>query len=192
MLLKINGTSGAGKSTLVRAIMSRYDRFDPVMVSDRKQPYGYVCLPKTVNGRPLFVLGHYETPCGGCDTIKTQDEIFDRVRSEHARGMDVLFEGLLIGGEFKRTLALHTDGLPFQILGLTTPLQTCLDSIQARREASGRVTEKPVSVENIRGKFETYERTLKKLENSGVPVHRLDRDAALAFALGYFGLEAAQ
>lgn len=132
MIINIRGTSGSGKSTLVRKIMAMYERRFPVRIPDRKQPIGYILTRQ--EGRTLGVLGHYETSCGGCDTIMSQDEIYERVRATHHAGMDVLFEGLLVSAEVNRLVALHAEGLPVRVVALSTPLDVCLASVNKRRQ----------------------------------------------------------
>ena len=78
MIINIRGTSGSGKSFLVRHIMRLYPKQVPVYVSDRRQPISYTL---SRSGRKLLVVGHYESVCGGCDTVHSMDAIFDLVRS---------------------------------------------------------------------------------------------------------------
>ena len=105
-IINIRGTSGSGKSTLARRIMEQYPHRVVFRREGRKQPIGYLyqrdASPNT-KGRQLAVIGHYETPCGGCDTIQKMDDIFQLVRDSHEAGHDVLFEGLLISADMKRT-----------------------------------------------------------------------------------------
>jgi len=66
-VIQIRGTSGSGKSTLVRQVMGLYYEKQPLFKRGRKQPIGYILThPDTPS---LFVPGHYESACGGLDTI---------------------------------------------------------------------------------------------------------------------------
>jgi predicted kinase len=132
MIVSIRGTSGSGKSTLVRDVMSLYPQKSRIMIKDRARPIGYLLSGRE---RTLFVVGHYETACGGCDTIPVVDDIYDMVRRAHEEGHNVLFEGLIISAEYKRMAALHSDGLPLEVLVLDTPIEECLAGINARRRA---------------------------------------------------------
>lgn len=203
-IIQIRGTSGSGKSTLMREVMSRYPESVPCMVrpgetflgKPRKQPYGYNL---TGPGGRLFVPGHYETACGGCDTIASLDEIYRLVGDAADAGSDVLFEGLLISPEQRRTLELH-QRFPGQvhIIALDVPLAECTASIYKRREAradaqraAGRkVTERgPVKDKNTEAKHKQTAASAKALAAAGVDVHVLGREAALAKVLELLDLQ---
>lgn len=178
MLINIRGTSGSGKSTLVREVTKLYTQRTAFRVEGRKQPLGYVFTRPS--GRSLAVVGHYETACGGCDTIPSLDRIIELVRQSHIAGHDVLFEGLLIASEYTRTVQLHHDGLPLRVVQLTTPLDLCLESINLRRRAKTPDKE-DVNPKNTTTKFRGVLSICNKLEASGVPVQRLDRAVALTY-----------
>lgn len=168
MIIQIRGTSGSGKTTLVKRIMGLYESKVRVMVPGRKQPLGYI-LPHPDGGRSLFLVGHYETACGGCDTIPSYDRNIEIVREAHAAGYDVLFEGLLISGETRRCIELHTDGLPYSCYALDTPLDVCVASINDRRRQKN--PDKPdVNPVNTENKYKTVQSAMRKLEAAGVPV----------------------
>lgn len=176
MIINIRGTSGSGKSHLVRSLMELYGSRSRVMEEDRRQPIGYVL---NNGGRSLAVLGHYETPCGGCDTIPKMDKIFQLVRDSHNNGMDVVFEGLLISADIKRTLALHEEGLPLKVVALDTPIEACLAGINDRR--STRMGDKytPVNPKNTESKFKGVKSSMAKLQEAGVAASWASRADAL-------------
>lgn len=181
-ILQIRGTSGSGKSTLARSIMEIYPSKTRVKISGRKQPLGYV-LNGSPSGRSLYVPGHYETPCGGCDTIPSLDLIYEHVRKAHDQGHDVLFEGLLISSEVNRSQALHDDGLPFHVLMLTTPIDVCLYSVNQRRQAKRGPDAPGVNPKNTQSKFQGTLSTCKRLSAGGVDVITGDRDLLLVKAM---------
>jgi hypothetical protein len=202
MIINIRGTSGSGKSTLVRKVMECYPIKSRVKEEGRKQPIGYI-LAKALH-KPLALVGHYETDCGGCDTINNMDDIYNRVRLADKAGYDVLFEGLLISADANRAVALHTDALPVLVIALNTPLEQCLASVnQRRREAWERRIEainaendaldaagrklRPVpeykgdvNPKNTMSKFAGVKSSMKRLEAAGVANVWLSRDEALA------------
>lgn len=205
MLINIRGTSGSGKSTIVREVMKRYDAVKKIQQEEiypsvlpggevakpRKQPLAYLCT--RLDERPLAVLGHYETACGGCDTLPTYDMIFDLVRRFDAQGFDVLFEGLLMSGDLKFTRALLEDASVSDLLvvGLTQiTLDTCEASIRGRRatKAAAKGVEPrefgPNLRKNLESKWKLTVKTcdeLAKLEGQKrVRVVRADRELALA------------
>lgn len=211
MIINIRGTSGSGKTTLTRKVMELYRSKSAVRVPDRKRPIGYI-YQHPAGGRPLGVIGHYETACGGCDTITDQDHIYELVRKTHAAGMDVLYEGLLISAEVNRAVKLHQDGLPLLTVALNTPLEVCLASINERRDADfqrrlakieaenaeraakGRkLLELPepkgdVNPKNTASKFSGVKTSMKRLEEAGVRAVWASRDEGLEIIRKELGL----
>lgn len=170
MIVNIRGTSGSGKSTLVRQIMDLYEPRQPQFIEGRKRPTHYVLGRKDGGrdgGRDLAVLGHYETTCGGCDTIPEMEQIFQLARFCHRAGYDVIFEGLLISADFNRTFALHQDGFPLLVAHLDLDLQLCLDSVNARRRAKDP-TKPNVKVKNTHSKHVGSRRSVDRLRIAGV------------------------
>lgn len=177
MIINIRGTSGSGKSTIIRHLLDEGTDMARFKMPFRKQPYGYSFTHPHLNGR-IAVPGHYESACGGCDTLPSYDSIFDRVREGQANCDHVIFEGLLVSEEVKRTQQLHDDGFDLRVILLETPVEVCLASIRARREARGDT--RPLKEDNTRNRVATIERSCKKLEDAGVKVFRTDRDGAAA------------
>lgn len=179
MIINLRGTSGSGKSTLVRWIMLCYESRLPVRQQingkDRKQPVGYLCHLE--GGRSLYVLGHYESPCGGCDTLPTMDYVYDAVRKAAAEGFDVIYEGVIVTSDVRRCIQLHTDGLPLLVVGLDVPIEECVAGINNRRAARG--DERPLDPTNTIAKLKTNQGGMRKLQAAGVDARWLGRDEAL-------------
>jgi thymidylate kinase len=159
MVINVRGTSGSGKTTVMRYIMEkavRIEKFGP-----EKKPDGYQLV--LGSGRALYLVGSYENVCGGCDAIPTQDEICNRVRHWAHEG-DVLLEGLLMSHVFSRYAALAMElqrqDVPSIFGFLDTPLDVCLERVNARRAARG-VTE-PVNPENTSDKWHANRSTFDK------------------------------
>lgn len=132
MIINLRGTSGSGKTTILRQITALYPEKVAFREAGRKQPIGYLFNRK--DGKPLAVVGHYESPCGGCDTIHSMDKIFELVeQSKQNYGADVLFEGLLVSEDFKRSVALINKGFNPLFINLSVPIEVCLASVNARR-----------------------------------------------------------
>lgn len=190
MIINIRGTSGSGKSTLIRSVLDQYQVRLPIHVPGRKRPLYYrlwlgdptsdhLALPD------LVVLGHYDTACGGCDTIPTTDMTYDLVMEAHVMlGAHVLFEGLLISSDAQRTIALGRQvGMQnLLVVELSTPLEECLASVNLRRAARDAELP-PVDPKNTTAKWKGIQSSGKKLREAGVQVESLDRDAALARVL---------
>lgn len=159
MIVNIRATSGAGKSTIAREIMARYP---PRPLKRNGKVVGYeVALPSG----PLFIVGRYETPCGGCDGIKTQDEVCARVRKYAKRG-HVLFEGLIVTTIFERYAELLPRLGAYRFAFLNTPLRTCLRRVEKRRKARGNF--KPLNPANTEAKYTVAKRTLMKCRERGL------------------------
>jgi hypothetical protein len=174
-MVNIRGTSGAGKSHLVRRVMGAYATRSEVTTEGRKQPLRYV-LTSPLTPRPLWVLGHYNTACGGCDTIKTPDQVYDLVREGHAQGADVLYEGIMVQDDVRRCIEVTQALEPVNVVWLSTPIEECLSGVRERRVARG--DERPLNEKNTRERARRLAGTVRRLRGAGVPVSELDREAA--------------
>lgn len=173
MIIQIRGTSGSGKSTIVKELMEEKALSGSklrVTEEGRRQPLGYIV---SGGGPQIAVPGHYETACGGCDTLPSYDRIFELIRQSRAMGWNVLFEGLLVSEEVKRTFQLHQD-YPGElvVIFLNTPVEVCLESIRARRAARG--DERPLKEDNTRNRVKTIIRACTILLEAGVKVYETD------------------
>lgn len=183
MIVNIRGTSGSGKSTLIRALMERCHDVKPVGVVGRKQPLYYLAQKKEGDNDHIAFLGHYETPCGGCDTIPSMDRIYDLVRELHGEHCDVVYEGLLISAEVNRCQALHDDGHPLTVVHLDLPLQECIDSVNKRRWTKN--PEKPgVNPKNTESKWKGTKRAMERLGEGGVNCYTGGREECLGYISG--------
>lgn len=185
MIINIRGTSGSGKSTLMRRVMDLYAEREPQgrpltrTGKVAKQPLGYLLhRDEALVGPSLYVPGHYETACGGCDTINGLDTIFELVRDAHAEGHDVLFEGLIVCSDVNRTVELAKIA-PLHVVMLDTPIEVCIESINERRRAAGNET--PVNPKNTIAKHKTNLAAFKRFEEQRVSVGWLDRREAFNF-----------
>lgn len=189
LAINIRGTGGSGKSTLVKRIMELHKGSSPQLVDGRKRPIGtfhWITKEGQSMGLPvdLFVPGHYETACGGCDTIKTPEQVYELVRENTRQSINVLYEGIMVMDDVTRAVALDKQlrdptGIAsgqLYVIWLNTPIEVCLAAIRDRRAARG--DERPFSEKNTRQRYERCLRGLQRLEASGVRVERLDREQA--------------
>jgi len=189
MIVNISGTGGSGKSHVVRNLMGYYDEVKPLLVEGRKRPWAYNC--KKSDTKSLFIMGHYETPCGGCDTLATffnekyVDQIYETVRKV-SKDFNVIYEGLLIESDVRRRIELHRDGFPLTIISLDVSLEVCLESTRKRRLAKGN--DKPLNPKNTIERYNHAKRCMIRLKLAGVKVLRLDRKAAFERCLELFEL----
>lgn len=193
MIINLRGTSGSGKSTIVRAVMAKYPTVEKAFLSGRKQPIGYFCTRP--DGTSLWVVGHYESPCGGCDTISvpgTIDFIYDVVKSHDDLGHDVLYEGLIVESDVKRLISVAKGDTvsripprPTIVIALTTPVELCLEGIRNRREARG--DDRPLNPHNTVERIPQIKSRMSKLIDAGVDARWLSREDALATVMGVLG-----
>lgn len=178
MIINLRGTSGSGKTWAVRRLMdlaaAQGTAAQPLNaeISKPNKITGYrVGLP---SGHPVYILGSYANTCGGCDTIKTQDEVCDRVRHYATQG-HVVFEGLLISHLFSRYQALDRElqPIPFVWAFPNTPLDVCLQRVQARRDARGRATT-PLNPQNTTRDWYATFRVFAKCTAAGLDVRWVD------------------
>lgn len=188
MIINVRGTSGSGKSTIVRTAMDLFAWRQPVYVRGRKQPLGYWLGPCQEEWK-LGVPGHYETACGGCDTLKGYDQVFELAEHAALSASHVLFEGVLVSEEYRRTVELaetfsgqgRGEHNPVKhdllVIQLTTPVEACLDSIRARRAARG--DDRELNPANTVNRVATIQRTCDRLRQAGINVEEHDRDSAM-------------
>lgn len=169
-VIQLRGTGGSGKSTVVRRVMSHFDDMAPIYEEGRRRPIAYFSAKGS-----LFVPGHYETPCGGCDTITKPDRVYELVTEAAQKDYNVLFEGIIIQDDTLRCVAIskHYD---VTVIELNTPLRDCLAGIQARRDERGDT--KALNTKNTTDRALRVIRGCQKLKESGVKVVTLDREGA--------------
>lgn len=156
MIINLRGTNGSGKSTVVTRIMEKYGVSVPIFINGRKRPLGYIVSPRGSLGQfpSLYIPGHYETVCGGCDTLKTVDQVYNLVNKASSQGLHVLYEGIMVGDDVKRAVTLSKI-TELHVILLITPIAH-LDNFE------------PSDPKN----------TINRLQSAGVKVHRLDRESA--------------
>jgi ABC-type dipeptide/oligopeptide/nickel transport system ATPase component len=184
--INIRGTSGAGKSHLVRSIMALYDTAEPTYTEGRKKPYYTHLSHRDMAVPQLCVPGHYETPCGGCDTIKTGQEVWAIVLRSIEAGHNCLFEGIM-PQDWKIERVEQLAGLTeLHIIQLNTPIELCLEAVRGRRAARGN--EKPLSPKNTVSRARNVEARIRELRRRGIACHTVDRDGAFALCRTLLGV----
>lgn len=175
-VINIRGTYGSGKTFLARRVMETYGEGTPHFIDGRKRPLFYT-FPHPDGGKPLAVIGSYETVCGGCDTIGDADTIFNSVNSLQLNGYDVFYESLMLTADVGRTSGgFLVEGWDLHIIHLETSVEDCIAGVYARRADRGDTRE--LDPKNLLSKVSSAASSAKTLAGYGVPVYRLDRDAA--------------
>ena len=175
MIINIRGTHGSGKSTVVRALIDMSQR-EPTDVNKNGRPNNYRLKVPGVK-RPVFVIGPYETACGGCDAIQPYDLIWPRV-IEFAKKGHVVFEGALVSsgvGNIGRELSKRRNA---SVLFMDTPVDECIRRITKRRKARGE--ERPVNPKNTELKYRTCMASVCKFQELGVRTEMLSHRGSFA------------
>lgn len=180
MIIQIRGTSGSGKTYVMNLIRKQLEPFlvEEIKTEGRKRPLLY-CY--NVNDRNILIFGHYETPCGGCDSIGSAPKIYDLMVkcSTHyiVGGVKpiILAEGLLLSEDVKWTKQIPAwDDVA--VYYLTTPPEKCLEQVQSRRELVGN--DKPLNPDNTLNRIAVIERSRVKLIDTGVKCIRCSSNQA--------------
>jgi len=179
VILSLRGTSGSGKTTVARKFLTDYPCSAIIDPNGKKKHWGYhVDLSSQGITQPLYVIGSYENTCGGTDGISTQEEIAERALTAHTRG-HVLLEGLLIskvGPGAITTQMLKPTGAYVAAI-LDTPLATCLQRVQSRRDARGET--KPFNPANTTSAHKsTYDACVNLHKAGGVKIITIDHTDA--------------
>ena len=128
--INLRGTSGSGKTTLIREIMEHHQHVSDIFIEGRKRPI-YSVYEKG-NGEGCFaIMGHYETACGGCDTINKLDTVFEqaRIALRNAHVSTVIAEGLLLGKDVSRIVTMENP----HVVYVDTPIEECYEGVRNRR-----------------------------------------------------------
>lgn len=156
MIIQIRGTSGSGKTWAIKKWMENYD-WEPEYQDGRKKPLLYRTW--LTPDKSMVVLGHYESPCGGCDTIGSARQVFELIDSLEDDSIFVC-EGLLLSEDVKW---VSQATCPVRIVYLTTDIEKCVSQIKARRELVGNT--KPLNESNTRNRVEVIRRSKSKLRS---------------------------
>lgn len=156
----LRGTHGSGKSHVMHSLLAQFahsvTRIEVMKPSGAYRHIGYDFTlgspPKAVeHQKKVFILGSYERVCGGCDGIKTQDEICDLVRLYSKVYDAVLLEGILVAHNFSRYAKLADEvgrrGCQYNFLFFDTPLKKCIQRVEERRQKAGN--DKPLDPKNV-------------------------------------------
>lgn len=156
MIVKLHGTSGAGKSTVAWRFLKQH-AWEPCQ-TEHGRAYKLI-VPDF--SKPLYILGKYETQCGGCDTLNADQQI--ELLHQYAPLGHVLYEGLLASEYYGRLgTASEPYGDDHVFAFLDTPIEVCIERVKARRLAAGNT--KPLNEENTRGRIKKIEALKRKLQ----------------------------
>lgn len=159
MIINLRGTNGSGKSTAVRQLLDYPHRACYGVLGPRMPEAYSITVPRRKG--VVHLLGPYLTPTGGMDVVQPYNCIPGLISKYVAKG-DVVLEGLFISKN-KGIVVEHLEqwGKDVVVIFLDTPLQVCIDSVQARRTARG--DERKLNPKNLNDAFMGCVRTRKKL-----------------------------
>jgi hypothetical protein len=99
------------------------------------------CIGHHLKDFDLALVGTYLVKPGGCDGIRTADDVVRRVRLFASSYRHVLLEGILVAHTFKRYNALahelEQQGYDYRFLFLDTPMARCISRVRERRRVTG-------------------------------------------------------
>jgi hypothetical protein len=169
VILNIRGTSGSGKSTIALSILRKFPHKPLYGILGPRKPEAYQIAVDKV-AKPLYLLGPYLTPVGGLDCVQPFNLIPGLIEKYATKGPTkghVLCEGMLVGKTKGQVGAcLEKWGKDAVLIFLTTSLEDCIKSVQARRAAKGN--ERELALKNITEAFKSTARVRKTLLGEGV------------------------
>lgn len=180
----LKGTSGSGKTYIAEQILDALGNEDESFALGPKGKLGgYLWKQKKV-----AVVGRYNSACGGCDSMSWKgaaDDIEATIKSLVEEGYDVFFEGLIVAtwGVDRLVRVGKLPDTTFTVVHLTTPLETCISSVESRRAARAAAEGKevtPLDPSNTAAKHKSLQSTTRMQRSRGVQVEELDRGSALA------------
>lgn len=182
-VINIRGSNGSGKSTLMRKFMAEMGkRTGRIAWDGRVAGYRFKYQQRTV-----FVVGKYETACGGLDASfsypNAADDVCEIIR-ELAQHGDVIAEGVIAISSYgvKRMIQLATDlaaqGHHLVLATLDTPENVCIERVKIRRTARGNT--KPFNPANLRSKFKAIHKDHDRLVGAGIDCRRISDSASLS------------
>lgn len=158
----------------------------------RKSVEGY-CSPHLLPNTDVLVVGSYRTACGGLDAVPDFATAFaaidgavricrDYPRAQHQA---IVCEGILAStvwgswGEYADQSQGDGCDVQFAFCYLDTPLETCLERIHRRQEASGKVRD--IKTDLMADKIKAIRATREKAIDAGALVYDLPwSDAEMA------------
>jgi hypothetical protein len=178
MIIQIRGTSGSGKTWVMRRVMESLGGWTSYYQPGRQKPLYY-------GRRGVIVLGHYDSPCGGCDNIGSAAQVYELTKQmiDPDPSRVIVQEGLLLSEDSKWGRKLLEEGHDLRAVFLSTPLEECLGNIRRRREEAGN--EKPLNEKNTANRVAVIERARVKLKEAGATCRRAPAAQAVRIVLGW-------
>jgi hypothetical protein len=187
MIINIRGTNGSGKSSAVRVLMKHLGKPTSFLFDDKEAGYRFKSTP------PIFVLGKYQSSCGGLDASFSYKGAADDVLlclDLLAEKGDVVCEGLVAMSSygfgrltnFADTQKAKGNNVIFALLD--TPAEICVKRVRERRKAAGNGT--PFDPEKLLDKYVSVVRTQEQLQKAGYDARIIPHEEPLQTLLRWF------
>ena len=177
-VLDIRGTHGSGKSWIVHQLIAE--------AITREYQSGYISEEGSTEAIATYIpthhiaaLGMYDRVCGGCDGIRSAEEVCRRVRLLAHEYTNVILEGILVAHTFQRyanlakEILLSDEHHPYIFCFINTPYEVCIQRVQERRVARGKAAE--FNLFHLTQDFHRcHERLPKRFAAEGYTVEILD------------------
>lgn len=185
MILNFRGTNGSGKTFLARSLL-KLSGGEPIRIDGARKPEAY---RGNYLDRQLYVLGSYETACGGMDTLPSVHDSLKLIR-KYAKNPQrvIVYEGLMIShmyGTVGTGVALYKDRHVFAFLD--TPLEVCISRVKERRLARGDM--RPLNPTNLIADHARVLSCKRKIKGMGKNIITIPHEEALPYVLNFLKRE---
>jgi energy-coupling factor transporter ATP-binding protein EcfA2 len=190
MIVQIRGASGSGKSTIVAPFARVLPTYAEGALFAAPESEAAGVRPTAKIGHAssdggLFIVGPYSntSPTGGCDRLRGYEGAFRVVRAAAAAWRLVVFEGLVVSDEYRRTVEIAKSH-PLVVLQLDLPFETMLESLEKRRAERTAAGKPPrlatTNVPRLQKRYDYIRKVSGRLERAGVDVRWVSREGAAA------------
>lgn len=139
IFIKLGGCNGSGKTSVARELMKLVGAHPTRRAGDAK-PTGYRGeAPGVEPYVPVWIMGRYETACGGMDGINNKEALRELWHHNMKKDGIVFGEGLIFGKTYgyigERLMADRVLLRDVQTLWafMGTPFDECVERVEARR-----------------------------------------------------------
>lgn len=181
-VVNIRGTSGSGKSTLVKRLLKEFPN-EPVFgqFAGMRKPriVGYLIKGFEADEPDIFIVGSYNSQCGGCDSMSykgAHDDMEAMIREHASLGHNVVFEGLTVSSTLTRWLGVSNDYPDFWWAFMSTPEEECHQRILARNGGKEPKRKGAQQLADYQIKYRGCMRHIESLKNQGEQVILLSSD----------------
>lgn len=141
-VVKLGGCNGSGKTSVARALMKHVScdgMTQGTFSGAAKSPNFYRVR---YSGAEIYVLGSYESVCGGMDTISDKEQRLALLRAMCKPNRVIFYEGLITGKTYGAMGDLSEGHVKkgkgrWLYAFMDTPFEVCVERVLQRRAAAG-------------------------------------------------------